>query len=169
MPVSKNPKKTKRTSASASVSASPRTQLCDGCSAAISSENDALKCSVCSVQLHRYCAGIPQCHYQSIATSFVCIACSLTASKSVRVVAELRNEISALKAEVTELRSALVEEKKASQTLAAEIANLRGSAEATNATVHPSKSYTSPAKRNVHPRSGLVSRSQTLTREERVW
>ena len=112
MPVSKNPKKTKRTSASASVSASPHTQLCDGCSAAISSENDALKCSVCSVQLHRYCAGIPQCHYQSIATSFVCIACSLTASKS--VVAELRNEISALKAEVTELRSALVEEKKVS-------------------------------------------------------
>ena len=50
-------------------------------------------------------------------------------------------------------------DKKASQTLAAEIANLRGSAEATNATVHPSKSYTSAAKRNVHPRSGLGNRA----------
>ena len=149
MSVSKYSKKPKgKTSTNAD--ASPL--LCDGCLAAISCENDSLKCSICSVQLHCYCAGIPQCYFESTASSFVCIACSLTASKS--VVAELRSEISALKAEVTELRSALVEEKKTSQSLATEIAILRRSDGATNLSVHPNKSYASAARRNVHTRSG---------------
>ena len=149
MPVSKNPKKPKgKTSASAG--ASPL--LCDGCLAAISSENDSLKCSICSVKLHRYCAGIPQRHYEAIASNFVCIPCSLTASKS--VVAELRSEISALKAEVTELRSALVEEKKTSQMLATEIATSSRSDGTTNVTVRSSRSYASAARRNVQTRSG---------------
>ena len=121
--------------------------LCDGCLAAIASEMDSLKCSICNVQLHRHCAGIPQCHYKSISSSFVCLASSLAASKT--IIADLRSEISALKEEVAKLKSALAVEKNVTQMLAAEISNSHhSSGETANTTMHPngSRSYTSAAR-----------------------
>ena len=82
-----------------------RKRLCDGCADTIPTTADALKCSICQVWLHRYCAGIPMSRYAIVASSFVCSACSIVASTS--IVAELRSEIAALKAEVSELRTAL--------------------------------------------------------------
>ena len=78
---------------------------CDGCTETISTTTDALKCSICQVWLHRYCAGIPSSRFAAVASSFICSACSITASAS--IVAELRSEITALKVEVSELRAAL--------------------------------------------------------------
>ena len=95
MPASKFPKK--KNSTKLGVKGGVSQLLCDGCLATVSeNENELLKCSVCNVQVT---ATVPQRHYGSIAASFVCITCSLTASNS--VVADLRNEISALKAELT--------------------------------------------------------------------
>ena len=100
------PPKTKRNnSAGSSTSASNLNQLtCDGCSDTLQ-KKEALNCSVCKVWLHRYCAGVPTSRFSDIAQSFVCIPCSLIANSS--VVAELKNEVAALKAEVVQLRSAL--------------------------------------------------------------
>ena len=81
-----------------------RAHCCDGCAAEIP-EAEALKCKVCGMWLHRYCAGIPTSYFTTIAASFVCAACSLTASNS--VILELRGEINALKAEIIELRAAM--------------------------------------------------------------
>ena len=78
---------------------------CDGCTETISATTDALKCSICHVWLHRYCAGIPSSRFAAVASSFICSACSISASAS--IVAELRSEIAALKEEVSELRAAL--------------------------------------------------------------
>ena len=78
---------------------------CDGCTKTISTTTDALKCSICQVWLHRYCAGIPSSRFAAVASSFICSACSITASAS--IVAELRSEIAALKEEISELRAAL--------------------------------------------------------------
>ena len=134
----KNPKKKASTRAGASQ------LLCDGCYSAIS-QSEALKCLVCSAHLHRYCAGIPLRHFESISASFICTACSLTASKT--VVAELRDEISALKAELSELKSALAEEKRTSSSLATEIASLRCHGETSQVSTNPERSYASAAKR----------------------
>ena len=113
MPPRKNSRKQpaaatgKQSSSSGSSQGSPasRQRLCDGCTDAIPATSDALKCSMCEVWLHRYCAGIPMSRYATIASSFVCSACSITASSS--IVSELRSEIAALKVEVSELRTAL--------------------------------------------------------------
>ena len=156
MPVNSR-KKPRKTTKVPSTKASAAPTLCDGCSAAINDEEDALKCSVCSVQLHRYCAGIPQCHFEAIASNFVCLACSLSTSKI--VVAELRNEIAALKAEVIELRSALDEEKKACKTVSAEIAILRRSEPASKPTEHPRRNYASAAKRSSQINAGPDNRA----------
>lgn len=100
---------TTATAATSSVSASKASgtpkHRCDGCTETISTSSDALNCSICHVWLHRYCAGIPTSRLTAIASSFVCSACSITASAS--IVAELRSEIAALKVEVSELRTAL--------------------------------------------------------------
>ena len=97
------------TAATSSVSASKASGMpkhrCDGCTDTISTSSDALNCSICHVWLHRYCAGIPTSRLSAVASSFVCSACSITASAT--IVAELRSEIAALKVEVSELRAAM--------------------------------------------------------------
>ena len=113
MPPRKSGRKRTATSASGKQSGSGgsqgspdgRKRLCDGCADTIPTTADALKCSICQVWLHRYCAGIPMSRYATAASSFVCSACSIMPSTS--IVAELRSEIAALKAEVSELRTAL--------------------------------------------------------------
>lgn len=97
------------------VSSDKQQSTCDGCLDVVA-ENDALKCSSCSVWLHCYCAGIPRSHFERIASFFTCSACSLTASRT--VVTELKSEISALKQEIQELKAALIQEKHASQSMA---------------------------------------------------
>ena len=87
------------------VSDASKQGVCDGC-LDIVAEKDALKCSSCNVWLHCYCAGIPRSHLERIASSFVCAACSLTANRTVAT--EIKNEISALKVEIQELKEALV-------------------------------------------------------------
>lgn len=101
-----------RNTASVNGPQTTRAHCCDGCAAEIP-EAEALKCQVCGVWLHRYCAGIPTSHFATIAASFVCAACSLTASKS--VILELRGEINALKAEIIELRAAMEDMKSKQQ------------------------------------------------------
>ena len=86
--------------------AARQAQSCDGCTTNIS-EIEALNCIECGVWLHRYCAGIPKSHYASIATLFICTACSLTTSKS--IIRDLCDEIVALKAELLELKTAVEE------------------------------------------------------------
>ena len=77
---------------------------CDGCGETISvGDAEALNCKV---WLHRYCAGLPQSRCAAIASSFICAACSILGNSS--IVVELRSEIAALKAEVTEIRPALI-------------------------------------------------------------
>ena len=98
----------RKTTTSRRATATQQPHSCDGCKADIP-ETEALNCSECGVWLHRYCAGIPNRHYATIATSFICVACSLTTSKS--VILDLRGEIEALKAEVLELRTAMEEMK----------------------------------------------------------
>ena len=78
--------------------------LCDGCTDSLT-KNEALNCSVCNVWLHCYCAGVPRSRYPDIASSYVCIPCSLNSHAT--VVSELKNEISCLKAEMVELKAAL--------------------------------------------------------------
>ena len=106
------------------VSSDKQQSTCDGCLDVVA-ENDALKCSSCSVWLHCYCAGIPRSHFEQIASFFTCSACSLTASRT--VVTELKSEISALKQEIQELKEALIQEKHASQSMAKELDELRSS------------------------------------------
>ena len=78
-----------------------------------------LRSCLCKVWLHRYCAGVPTSRFSDIAQSFVCIPCSLIANSS--VVAELKNEVATLKAEVVQLRSALeIVNKKLEDTTAAQ-------------------------------------------------
>ena len=86
-------------------SSEPETPLlCDGCTDSLT-KNEALNCSVCNVWLHCYCAGVPRRRYSDIASSYVCIPCSLNSHAT--VVSELKNEISCLKAEIVELKAAL--------------------------------------------------------------
>ena len=106
------------------VSSDKQQRTCDGCLDVVA-ENDALKCSSCSVWLHCYCAGIPRSHFEQIASSFTCSACSLTASRT--VVTELKSEISSLKHEIQELKAALIQEKHASQSMAKKLDELRHS------------------------------------------
>ena len=80
------------------------------------------------------------------------------------MVAELRNEISVLKAEVTELRSALLEERKRSQALATEIASLRRSDKTTIAAV---RSYASAATRNVQLSDNRATRRRRRQTQQR--
>lgn len=98
----------KKTATSRRATATQQLHSCDGCKADIP-ETEALNCCECGVWLDRYCAGIPSRHYTTIATSFICVACSLTTSKS--VILDLRGEIDALKTEVLELRTAMEEMK----------------------------------------------------------
>ena len=98
----------KKTTTSRRATATQQAHSCDGCKADIS-ETEALNCCECGVWLHRYCAGIPNRHYATIATSFICVACSLTTNKS--VILDLRDEIEVLKAEILELRTAMEEMK----------------------------------------------------------
>ena len=86
---------------------------CDLCAAAIiDGKEDALQCEgTCQKWFHRYCAGISLSHFQELASSakpFVCLSCSQNVHQA--VVCQLQAEISALKAEVRELRAALEED-----------------------------------------------------------
>ena len=98
----------KKTTTSRRATATQQLHSCDGCKADIP-ETEVLNCCECGVWLHRYCAGILNCRYVTIATSFICVACSLTTSKS--VILDLRDEIEALKTELLELRTAMEEMK----------------------------------------------------------
>lgn len=126
MPPKKKPTKSQPSQAERrddkDVSDASKQGVCDGC-LDIVAEKDALKCSSCNVWLHCYCAGIPRSHFERIASSFVCAACSLTASRTVAT--EMKNEISALKVEIQELKAALVQEKQVSQSMANEVIELR--------------------------------------------
>ena len=102
----------RKTTASVNSSQTTRAHCCDGCAAEIP-EPEALNCTACGVWLHRYCAGIPTSHFATIASSFICTACSLTVSKS--VILELRGEIDALKAEIIELRATVEDMKSKSK------------------------------------------------------
>ena len=102
----------RKTAASVNSSQTTRAHCCDGCAAEIP-EPEALNCSACGVWLNRYCAGIPTSHFATISTSFICAACSLTASKS--IILELRGEIDALKAEIIELRATMEDMKSKSK------------------------------------------------------
>ena len=95
---------------------------CDGCTDSLTN-NEALNCSVCNVWLHCYCAGVTRNRYSDIASSYVCIPCSLASHKT--VVSELKNEIACLKAEVVELKAALdlANEKLDTQSASAEARN----------------------------------------------
>ena len=77
---------------------------CDGCTDSLT-KNEALNCSICNVWLHCYCAGVPRNRYSDIASSYVCIPCSLASHRT--VVSELKNEIASLRAEVVVLKDAL--------------------------------------------------------------
>ena len=101
-------------------------RACDGCLDVLA-EKDALKCPSCNVWLHCYCAGIPRSHFERIASeaSFVCAACSLATNRTAAT--ELKTEISALQLEVQELKTALMKEKQASQSLAKDLDELRRS------------------------------------------
>jgi cell division septum initiation protein DivIVA len=67
----------------------------------------------------------PRSHFEQIASSFNCAACSLITSRT--TVAELKSEISALKQEIQEVKAALKQEKQVSQSMAKELDELRRS------------------------------------------
>ena len=105
--------KTSRKTASVNGPRTTRAYCCDGCTAEIP-KAEVLNCKVSVVLLHRHCAWITS-DFVTIAASFICAACSLTASKS--VILELWGEIDALKAEVIELRAAMEDMKLKQQVL----------------------------------------------------
>ena len=82
------------------------TKLCDGCEGSIP-QDEVLTCSSYQLSLHCYCAGIPWTHYADILLQFVCLACAQKASDT--IICELKNEVTALKAEVLLLKSAISE------------------------------------------------------------
>ena len=83
--------------------------ICDICNVAITEGTDeALECDGCKKWVHRYCAGVSLTYFQVLADSskpFFCTCCS--DANNMAVVSELRKEVTALKAEVANLKSAL--------------------------------------------------------------
>ena len=64
--------------------------------------------------IHRYCAGVPTSHYKLLEKSpepFHCYFCAQ--SKQMATVEEMKNTITALTAEIVELRAALQSQKEA--------------------------------------------------------
>ena len=60
---------------------------------------------------HRYCAGVPHSHLAIVSPCFTCIACTMKANET--TVSELREEVAALKAEITLLKTTLRETQQA--------------------------------------------------------
>ena len=132
---------------------------CDGCAETISvGDTEALNCCMCKVWLHRYCAGIPQSRCAAIASSFICTACSILANSS--IVVELRSEIAALKAEVSELRSAL---NTANQKLENVLSQDEAPAARQTASNNTIKLSLHPrSKRRIHPHRNNINHPQPL-------
>ena len=118
----------------------PKKQVKSQGTATKNDQKDVPKCSSCSVWLHCYCAGIQRSHFERITLSFNCVACSLTASKT--VADEMKSEISALKLEIQELKASLMQEKHASRSLAKELDELRRSRRTENTVAPTERSYT---------------------------
>ena len=83
---------------------------CDLCLATIvDDKEDALQCEgTCQLWFHRYCAGVSQSLFKSLANDdkpFVCLHCSQ--ERHHVTVNELQSEVVALRAEVAELRAVL--------------------------------------------------------------
>ena len=84
---------------------------CDLCLAAITEDKeDALQCEgTCQLWFHRYCVGVSQSLFRTLASTddkpYVCLNCSHEHHQA--TVNELWSEVAALRAEIAELRTAL--------------------------------------------------------------
>lgn len=141
--------------------------VCDGCSSAISTE-ESLQCSHCNAWLHRYCAGVPLRHYSSLASSpFMCIVCSQRENEKAR--ATLHDEISALKAELSEVKAALVLLQQKSSTSAEATATRNVNARATySESLKTNRSRSHPATRLQRPSPAAIPRSTMVSDAERT-
>ncbi len=120
--VSEMPPKKSRAKASQSLAeksaSSPQTSTepsCSVCATAVpvSADSDdlsAVTCSVCKEVAHRYCAGVSLTEFSGITDNspYVCAFCFKTSTA--RQMAEMKDCIEALRAEVAELRTALTQQ-----------------------------------------------------------
>ena len=88
--------------------------LCSVCATSVpfsadSNDLSAVTCSVCKEAAHRYCAGVSLTEFSSITdeSPYVCALCFKTSTT--RQMAEMKNCIEALRAEVAELRTTLTQ------------------------------------------------------------
>ncbi len=128
------------------------TEKCDLCAAAIvDGKEDALQCEgTCRQWYHRYCAGVSTTHFKQLAhsaTPFVCFACSQAVQQA--TVGQLHAELTALKTEVCELRTALADAEKAKTTetsLRDEVAALKVEVNDLRSAVHTNSESASDAQ-----------------------
>ena len=102
------PPKSTKAKGKAGSAACPPGPPCTICSSEVASGvDDPVTCGICKRTAHRYCAGVSVNEYSAISTSspYTCLACFKR--EYVSTVGELKDCISALKAEVAELRNAL--------------------------------------------------------------
>ena len=99
------PKTGKTNSSSKSAATGPPCAYCTNSTSA----EEAVKCSACRETAHRYCAGVPMKEFESISESspYECAKCQRESYLS--TICEMKCTITALQAEVCELRSAMNE------------------------------------------------------------